>query len=609
MLPSSRVPNMPFNSSDSSDSQAQATTQSLIFPVLDESLIKRLDQFLTDALAKTEGQQLSREKIKKAITSGQVKLNGQVCTSAKQPLKIGDELCIELVVVSNNLQAESGYLKVIEKLGDILILDKEAGLTVHPCDSQPSDTLVQRVLSAYPQLAKMEGMRPGIVHRLDKHTSGLLMVALSEPMRLALCKDFAERNIHKKYLALVYGEPQGKEGRIEAPIGRHHSIKTRMAVVSENKGGRDALTFWKKVWVDPHGRFSLLEVEIITGRTHQIRVHLTHLGHSLLGDKVYVSPCVSYFKEQNPAFKLIERQMLHAWSLNFTYPSLPCVSVASENEAPQTDYQNTEHSFFSAPPEDFVQTAINCSSQAMQIVLTGSAGSGKSTVLKAFADLGFNTWSADAVVAKLYQQGSDAWALIDKNFTGRFTRKSADSEQQAFYDLEPTPVNKRALLAAIKENPSIKRDLEEIVHPFVKHDLDNFFKAGVTAEKSAGLVAEVPLFFEASKIFNPKKANSSNETDPLQRASIPCPYVVAVSCQKNIRDTRLRDRGLSEEDIALLCSWQLPEEKKNKNADAIINNNSNLEQLKTDVLSLSSKISELSASCNAEFRKIIVREE
>lgn len=204
------------------------------------------------------------------------------------------------------LVAEDIPVTIIYQDDDVIVVDKPSGLTVHPAPGHPSGTLVNALLAVAPQLAEFrQTMRPGIVHRLDKDTSGLLVVAKSERARASLTRQLKEREVRKTYLALVHGVPQAPRGTIEAPIGRHPRNRKKMAVVA---GGREAETKYRVR--EALDGFALLEVEPVTGRTHQIRVHLAAIGHPVVGDAVY-----------GKRSGLTERQFLHACKLAFDLPS------------------------------------------------------------------------------------------------------------------------------------------------------------------------------------------------------------------------------------------------------------------------------------------------
>src|SRR5206468_6022792 len=198
-------------------------------------------------------------------------------------------------------------LTIIYQDGDIIVLDKPAGLTVHPAPGHPSGTLVNALLAACPDLRGIAGtLRPGIVHRLDKDTSGLMVVAKNDRAQRALQRQLKDRDVRKTYLALVRGVPAPREGTIAAPIGRHPKNRKKMAVVAD---GREATTRYRVREEIAGGQYSLLEVEPVTGRTHQIRVHLAAVGHPVVGDATYGRPSAA-----------VGRQFLHAHKLAFAMP-------------------------------------------------------------------------------------------------------------------------------------------------------------------------------------------------------------------------------------------------------------------------------------------------
>jgi 23S rRNA pseudouridine1911/1915/1917 synthase len=204
------------------------------------------------------------------------------------------------------LVAEAIPLRIVYQDEDVIVVDKPPGLTVHPAAGHPRGTLVNALLALCPELAEIRGtLRPGIVHRLDKDTSGLLAAAKNEAAQANVARQLKDRQVHKVYLALVQGRLQRPEGVIDAPIGRHPRRRQRMAVV---EGGRQALTRYR-VREYLREAYSLVEVEPLTGRTHQIRVHFASIGHPVVGDRVY-----------GKASELVGRQFLHAWRLGFRLP-------------------------------------------------------------------------------------------------------------------------------------------------------------------------------------------------------------------------------------------------------------------------------------------------
>jgi 23S rRNA pseudouridine1911/1915/1917 synthase len=220
--------------------------------------------------------------------------------------------------VDDRVQPEAGPLVVLWSDDDLLVLDKPADLVVHPGAGRRTGTLAHRLLAAYPELAGVGGPgRPGIVHRLDRGTTGCLVVARHRAAHEALAKSFAERTVDKHYLAVVWGRPRQRFGAVDAPIGRHPVDRQRMAV---RPRGRPALTRWRTL--ASTGPVSLLEVELATGRTHQIRVHLKHLGHPLVGDPVYGEPRHRGLRGgARLALESFPRPALHAWRIALPHPA------------------------------------------------------------------------------------------------------------------------------------------------------------------------------------------------------------------------------------------------------------------------------------------------
>ena len=241
------------------------------------------------------------------IDAGLVTVEGRV-PKASEKVREGLEVTVTVPPPEETgLQPEPIPVTIIYQDPDIIVVDKPAGLTVHPAPGHPQGTLVNALLAACPDLQGISGtLRPGIVHRLDKDTSGLLVVAKNDRAMRSLQAQLKERQVHKTYLALVHGVPKPREGQIEAPIGRHPKNRKKMAVV---EGGRESVTRYR-VREELPGGYSLLEVEPVTGRTHQIRVHLAAIGHPIIGDAVY-----------GRASKLLGRQFLHAHRLGFRMPA------------------------------------------------------------------------------------------------------------------------------------------------------------------------------------------------------------------------------------------------------------------------------------------------
>jgi 23S rRNA pseudouridine1911/1915/1917 synthase len=266
----------------------------------------RLDQFLARELP-----DVSRMRIQALIRRGAVLLNGNA-PRPREIVKRGDHITVAHVpekcdALPIAAPATTVPLAIIHEDDDIIVLNKAAGVSVHPGAGQSSGTLLDGLLAHSASLSAVGGaMRRGIVHRLDKETSGCLVVAKNDAAHLKLAGQFAARSVDKIYLALVSGKLRRNAGTIDAPIARHRVHRTKMAVARE--GGRAARTDFRVVRSSAEA--SLLECRLHSGRTHQIRVHLQHLGHPILGDKIYGGRRAGNFP----------RQMLHAWKLAFDHP-------------------------------------------------------------------------------------------------------------------------------------------------------------------------------------------------------------------------------------------------------------------------------------------------
>lgn len=261
----------------------------------------RLDKFVGDRCP-----ELSRTHAQKLIGDGGITVNGQAA-KASLKLSIGDK--VDIVIPPpppSPLSPEDIPLNIYYEDDDLLVVDKPAGLTVHPAPGHPGHTLVNAVLAHFPDMGGIEdSLRPGIVHRLDKDTSGLMLVAKNRVAQANLAEQFKSRTVSKAYLALVRGKLAPENGIIEAAIGRDPRNRQRMAVVSR---GREARTEYRVIkYLEG---FTLIEVTPATGRTHQIRVHLAAIGYPVAGDATYgvKSPHLS-------------RQFLHACKLGFKLPS------------------------------------------------------------------------------------------------------------------------------------------------------------------------------------------------------------------------------------------------------------------------------------------------
>jgi 23S rRNA pseudouridine1911/1915/1917 synthase len=286
------------------------------FVVSKEDAKLRLDRVLATQLP-----EYSRSRLQQLIRGGFVRLNGAI-TRPRQPVRSGDEIELTeppLEKIEN--QPEPIPLDVLFEDNDLIVINKPAGLVVHPGAGHQQHTLVNALLSHCTTLSGIGGKeRPGIVHRLDKETSGCLVVAKNDATHRNLSRQFAERTIEKIYLALVAGKLRKQAGVIEEKIRRHPVHRQRMTVTSLR--GRAAKTEYRVLRSGDQA--SLIECRLHSGRTHQIRVHLHHIGHPVLGDKIYAARLAKDFP----------RQMLHAWKIGFRHPR---TSEWTNFEAPLPD--------------------------------------------------------------------------------------------------------------------------------------------------------------------------------------------------------------------------------------------------------------------------------
>jgi 23S rRNA pseudouridine1911/1915/1917 synthase len=256
--------------------------------------------------------------VQRWIREGRVEIDG---ASAKPAATVapGDRVCCRIpAATEDRVEPEPGDLTVLYEDRHLIVLDKPAGLTVHPGTGRPTGTLAHRLMARYPELAGIGGPgRPGIVHRLDHGTSGAMVVARTPEAYQKLARAFASRAVGKTYVAVVYGAPAASEGRIEAPIARHPARRREMAVV---EGGRPALTLWRRLAAA--SGVSLLALDLATGRTHQIRVHLKSIGHPLVGDAVYgEARWKGLAARLHGPLRAFPRPALHAWRLAFEHPA------------------------------------------------------------------------------------------------------------------------------------------------------------------------------------------------------------------------------------------------------------------------------------------------
>jgi len=267
----------------------------------------RIDLWLADKLI-----DLSRSRLQKLIEDGQVLLNDYPCTQKKTILKQGDQIIVKIpAVVPSHIEPENIPLDILYEDEYLIIINKPANFVVHPAPGHYSGTLVNALLAHCPDLEGIGGVeRPGIVHRLDKDTTGAIVVAKTEPVLHDLQRQIKTKTARREYLAVVYGSCRQDSGIIDLPIGRHHGDRKKMGIVPPEKGGKNAITHWTVK--ERLGNYSWLHFRLETGRTHQIRVHSTHIGHPIIGDPLYGSGhCVGVN---------LTGQALHAFQLTLIHP-------------------------------------------------------------------------------------------------------------------------------------------------------------------------------------------------------------------------------------------------------------------------------------------------
>ncbi|MDM9384448.1 RluA family pseudouridine synthase [Chlorogloeopsis sp. ULAP01] len=268
---------------------------------------ERLDRYLAGKLT-----DLSRSRIQQLIEQGNIQVNGKVCTSKKANVKVGDRITLEIPAAEPlKLQAEDIPLDILYEDDQLLILNKAAGLVVHPAPGHPDGTLVNAILAHCPNLPGIGGVqRPGIVHRLDKDTTGAIAIAKTELAHQHLQAQLKAKTARREYLGIVYGAPKTESGTVDFAIGRHPVDRKKMAILPVEQGGRSAVTHWRVL--ERLGNYTLMHFQLETGRTHQIRVHSSHIGHPIVGDPVYSSG--------RSIGVNLPGQALHAWRLRLQHP-------------------------------------------------------------------------------------------------------------------------------------------------------------------------------------------------------------------------------------------------------------------------------------------------
>jgi 23S rRNA pseudouridine1911/1915/1917 synthase len=267
----------------------------------------RLDRYLSQELS-----DLSRSRIQQLIEQGHVQINNLICTSKKINLKTGDLITLDIPAVQPlAIIAENIPLDILYEDDELIIINKPAGLVVHPAPGHPDGTLVNAILAHCPNLPGIGGIqRPGIVHRLDKDTTGAIAIAKTDLAYQHLQAQLQAKTARREYLGLIYGVPKTETGSIDLPIGRNPQDRKRMAIVSIEDGGRNAVTHWRVK--ERFGNYTLIHFQLETGRTHQIRVHSAKMGHPIVGDPIYSS---GHSLGVN-----LPGQALHAWKLQLQHP-------------------------------------------------------------------------------------------------------------------------------------------------------------------------------------------------------------------------------------------------------------------------------------------------
>lgn len=264
---------------------------------------RRLDKFLAEA-----GPSYSRSFYQNLMEQGQVFLN-DAPASAADAVRPGDVVLVRVPEAKEvKIAPENIPIDIVYEDSDIAVINKDKGMVVHPAPGHERGTLVSALLYHIRDLSGINGeLRPGIVHRIDKDTTGLLVIAKNDAAHQSLAGQIAKKEAARVYTALCYGNFREESGRVDAPIARHRIDRKKMAVVP---GGRGAVTEWRVL--ERFGDYTLLEVSLKTGRTHQIRVHMAHLGHPVVGDEVYT--------KKRPPFAT-KGQMLHAGKLGLRHPA------------------------------------------------------------------------------------------------------------------------------------------------------------------------------------------------------------------------------------------------------------------------------------------------
>ncbi len=290
--------------------------------VVGADVSQRLDRWLANNV-----ESLSRNRVQQLIEQGAVQVNGQVCDRKKERVEAGDRITLTIPEpTSYKLTPENIPLDILYEDDQLLMINKPAGMVVHPAPGHATGTLVHALLfRCGEQLTGVGGVqRPGIVHRLDKNTTGAMVVAKTEMALQSLQQQIQAKTAKREYLGIVNGVPKAEQGTVDQPIGRHPKHRKKMSILPVEEGGRNAVTHWKII--ERLGNYTLMQFQLETGRTHQIRVHSTHLGLPMIGDPDYGSG-------KFPGIKL-PGQALHAFRLTLRHPTTQAV-ISAEAPLPQ----------------------------------------------------------------------------------------------------------------------------------------------------------------------------------------------------------------------------------------------------------------------------------
>ena len=282
----------------------------------------RVDKYLMNRIENT-----TRNKIQQAAKAGSIFVN-DIAVKSNYKVKGGDVVKVLFAhpPYENLLVAENLPIEVVYEDDTLIIINKAAGMVVHPGHGNYSGTLINALLYHFENLPQNAQQRPGLVHRIDKDTSGLLVIAKTEEALTHLSKQFFDKSSERKYIALVWGNIAEEEGTIEGHIGRHPKNRLQMTVYPEGEAGKNAVTHFKVI--ERFGYVTLVECQLETGRTHQIRAHMKHIGHTLFNDERYGGDSIlkgtsftKYKQFVENCFKLLPRQALHAKTLGFIHPT------------------------------------------------------------------------------------------------------------------------------------------------------------------------------------------------------------------------------------------------------------------------------------------------